>query len=179
MALIGALIIGGTGSDEKISDYLTEHYPVSGSAEEARNLSDWGVNFTYASMLVSAAVYDPVAIPVQQVGWEARNAISRNLKETFKRPRPDRSDNLSMPSGHTGKAAFAAHSAIHNLDGRHPHLATAIHGAAIMTAYMRVESGRHYPTDVLIGYALGKKMSDWTGVAVNVTSDYIGFTWEF
>ncbi len=159
IALIGALAIHFGGVDQKISDDLTKSYPISGSAEQARDYSDWGVNATNAAWLISGAIYDPVALPFQYVGDKARGALTVGWKRQSNRLRPDKSDRLSFPSGHSARASYRAHSAINNLDGRYPMIDAALLATAAATAFFRVESGRHYPTDVLVGYALGDYMA--------------------
>ena len=183
VALLLGLVFAGSSMDNNISDYLTSKYPLSGSAETARNISDWGKHSLKASMLISGLIYDPVAVPFQELGSRATSRIVSHVKHTSLRTRPDGSDRLSFPSGHATGASYRAHSTIQNLNGRYPHLETAIQAVAIGTAYFRVESGRHYPSDVLIGYALGKYMSDAVGNGVTFLFDRdqvsISKAWRF
>lgn len=60
------------------------------------------------------------------------------MKRAFGRPRPDRSDNMSFPSGHTGYAA-------------------AMGGWQVATsvAVMRQMAWKHYFTDTLGGFLVG------------------------
>src|SRR3712207_5371569 len=62
----------------------------------------------------------------------------------------------SFPSGHSASAfAFATGAALEL-----PALAAPLHPLAAAVAYSRVYTGAHYPSDVLVGSALG------TGIAV-------------
>ena len=58
----------------------------------------------------------------------------------------------SFPSGHTS-SAFAAASLINDNSGGV--LGVSAYGLAAMTGYSRMEAGRHYPSDVLAGAAIG------------------------
>ena len=83
------------------------------------------------------------------------------LKAITDRERPDGSDTESLPSGHATRAfAYVANSR-RNLDlmkmsgtARNAFKAWVTARAA-GTAWARVEGGKHYPTDVLVGAALG------------------------
>jgi membrane-associated phospholipid phosphatase len=83
------------------------------------------------------------------------------LKEGTGRTRPDASDDRSLPSGHASAAgAFTtlARRNVHTLSL--PPITDKIAnfslvGIAAGTAWARIEAGEHYPSDVLVGYALG------------------------
>jgi undecaprenyl-diphosphatase len=93
------------------------------------------------------------------------------LKRLGRRQRPDRAeddvpsarnvrmpDSLSFPSGHSA-AAFAFATGIGN---RLPLAAVPLHAAAGVVAYSRVHTGVHYPSDVVVGAALGTVLAQLT-----------------
>lgn len=78
--------------------------------------------------------------------------LTLGLKRVTGRTRPDGSDRRSFPSGHAAGAACAA--AVLWTD----HGATAgipAASIALYTCLSRVNLGRHYPSDVIIGAAIG------------------------
>lgn len=182
IALIVATGLAATGTDERVSDYLTKKRPVFGSAEVARDWSDWGVNATRSAQLITGAMTDTpvVTLAAQEVGSIVSRRFSSHAKQTSNRLRPDESDYRSFPSGHTGKASVYGNHAINNMERLGWDDYTWMVNATIgMTAYARVESGRHYATDVLVGYALGKWMSDLTNSVVSFNGEMITAEWRF
>jgi len=87
----------------------------------------------------------------------ATTASTHVLKYTVYKPRPDGSDNLSFPSGHTS-AAFQGASFIHHRYGFRKAILPYV--ASIYVGYTRVEANRHDWTDVAAGAALGV-ISNW------------------
>lgn len=79
------------------------------------------------------------------------------LKYTVYKPRPDGSDNLSFPSGHTS-AAFQGASFIHRRYGFRKAILPYV--ASMYVGYTRVEANRHDWTDVAAGATLGV-ISNW------------------
>ncbi len=78
-------------------------------------------------------------------------AVTTALKVSVNRRRPDGGGD-SFPSGHS-TAAFAAATLLWRNSG--PGVGVPACAIAAATAYSRVESGRHYPSDVLAGAAIG------------------------
>jgi hypothetical protein len=76
------------------------------------------------------------------------------LKETVRRPRPFEGGGSvhSFPSGHSS-GAFTAATLIERNSGEWA--AIPAYALAALTAYGRVSSARHYPSDVLAGAAIG------------------------
>lgn len=114
------------------------------------------------------------------VGWSA--AAAQWLKVTVGRERPvmytsdavsaaaDRDNRRSFPSGHT-TVAFSAATAYLVIAGREhlPHrtrTALLLYGAALATGVLRVEAGKHFPTDILSGAALGAGIG-WLAATVH------------
>jgi membrane-associated phospholipid phosphatase len=73
------------------------------------------------------------------------------LKSTVHRLRPGHGTH-SFPSGHSAMA-FSAATLIENNLG--PYAGIPAYGLAAFTGFERVESGRHYPSDVFAGAAIG------------------------
>lgn len=114
------------------------------------------------------------------VGWSA--VAVQWLKVAIGRERPvmytsgavaaasDRDNQRSFPSSHT-TVAFAAATAYLVIAGREhlPHrtrTALLLYGAALATGVLRVEAGKHFPTDVLGGAALGSGVG-WLAATIH------------
>jgi membrane-associated phospholipid phosphatase len=89
------------------------------------------------------------------------------LKKATDRTRPDGSDDESFPSGHTSSASAFKTLANRNLQSlslcktNRTLLRIGFTTLAAGTGWARVEAGRHYPSDVLVGYALGHFISSF------------------
>lgn len=100
--------------------------------------------------------------------------ITNILKATVKRYRPytyntalsieDRTNataRKSFPSGHTSSAAVATFFTAKVLTDIYPHskykplIWTAAATIPAVTGYLRYKAGKHFPTDILAGYAIG------------------------
>ena len=78
--------------------------------------------------------------------------VAYALKEIIERPRPlDGLERNSFPSGHTTLAFTMATVAGHEYTS----LRIPLYAAAFVTAFARIYLGRHYPSDVLAGAAIG------------------------
>jgi membrane-associated phospholipid phosphatase len=114
------------------------------------------------------------------VGWSA--VAVQWLKVAIGRERPvmytsgavaaasDRDNQRSFPSSHT-TVAFSAATAYVVISRREhlPHrtrTALLLYGAALATGVLRVEAGKHFPTDVLGGAALGSGLG-WLAATIH------------
>lgn len=165
--LAGAAILQIDNLDHRVSDWAIDHTPVYGSTQSAHHASD---DIQTAAGL--GAVGSWLAIP-DRGDWDAKlkggtveaGAILAEsvVTETLKlsdRTRPNGGSH-SFPSGHTAFVAVADTLTVRNLQavpiGASARSALAI-GADVMTiatAWARVEAGAHYPSDVLVGMAIG------------------------
>ena len=169
--LIGAGVVSIDDWDGEISDWAIENTPVFGSTEDAIEASD-----NLKSATTFAMVGTALAVPNGEGAWEwkperlllefgavqVNNLLTNGLKSATGRERPDGSDNRSFPSGHASQAFTRATLACRNVDqipslsnGWRVTLKTSFRVIAAGTAWARVEGGKHYPSDVLVGAALG------------------------
>lgn len=83
------------------------------------------------------------------------------LKNAAARERPNGADRQSMPSSHTSRSAVLTQLAERNLQSldlppqARAALDVALDGLTYATAWARVESGWHFPSDTLVGMSLG------------------------
>jgi membrane-associated phospholipid phosphatase len=83
------------------------------------------------------------------------------LKYTINRTRPDNSGHDSFPSGHASRTAACNTLASRNLqslelpDGARMGLRAGFLALSISTGWARLESKKHFPSDVLAGMAIG------------------------
>lgn len=85
-------------------------------------------------------------------GLVTTNLLAGGLKLATGRTRPDGSDRFSFPSAHTASACFAA-SFLWDKEGWRVGLPAAL--LAALVGLSRVDTGAHYPSDVLAGATLG------------------------
>jgi hypothetical protein len=137
---------------------------------------------------------------VQGSAAALNNELVFALKDATDRERPNRLDQQSFPSGHASNSAMFAILAsrnVHSMDLPSP-VATSLDIALYTTmagvAWERVESGYHYPSDVLAGIAMASfmgrfindtfmGMGDASGPmpVAGYSSDgyFIGVSWRF
>jgi len=171
--LTGALAIRIDNLDQRLSDWAVDHTPLFGSPSHAGVVSDY-----LRDALILEALALPLATPSGDTLGEwapaklqgyavefgaigAVGAATEVLKVEMHRHRPDGSDDMSFPSGHTSAAFSCATLANRNLDSIgaledvRPVLEVANTVLAAGAGWARVEAGKHYPSDVLFGAALG------------------------
>jgi membrane-associated phospholipid phosphatase len=159
--------------DRDLSDWAVEHTPVFGSTQGARDASTFLHGTALAAYLATV-----VATPARDDGggWAADKLrgvgvgaaavlanyeITMGLKHATDRLRPDGSNRESFPSAHTSGAAVYAMLAARNTellempDGAVTFAKWGLAALDVGTGWARVEGGRHYPSDVLAGMALG------------------------
>jgi membrane-associated phospholipid phosphatase len=174
--LAGAAVLQVDSWDEDVADWASDETPVFGSPEDA---DDWSDGLRIASAVGYAA--SVLATPSGDVdsdwllakaqgaavgagAFAATAGVTSGLKSLTSRERPDGSDDDSFPSGHASTAAVFGTLTVRNLqsiDVSSAMRTTLEIGAGAMTAgtaWARVEAGRHYASDVLVGIALGNFM---------------------
>jgi len=133
-------------------------------------LSDWWVkSLVIVGIALLADLWTrrfPVATLLAGVSYFVADGISSGLKRAFERPRPAAVDpavhplvptphSYSMPSGHA-TTAFAAALAAGLV---HPRLRLPLLALATLIAVSRIWLGVHYPTDVVVGAAIGSAVA--------------------
>lgn len=171
--LAGAAVLAIDDFDEKTSDWAVERNPVFGSDDSARDASDALMALLGAEALATALATPSGpdrgpwtqaklrGIAVEAVGVGSAQATTLVLKAATDRERPDSRGKDSFPSFHSSSSFACATLANRNLD--HIDLSERLRwtlktgnvALAAGVAWARVEGGRHYPSDVLFGAALG------------------------
>jgi membrane-associated phospholipid phosphatase len=210
--LAGAAVFRLTDWDQQVSHWAVNHNPVFGSTDNADSASDTlayaGGGILGLTILAAPDGSEPGPWLVDKgkgaVGDVAAvflaQGVSEGLKRATHRPRPDRTDNQSFPSGHATAAVSFATLASRNLEayplspGERTAANIGLGSLAAATCWARVEAGKHYPSDVLVGAALGYYVSavvndaflaSDAGTPVRATFDtsrrgaMIGLAWDF
>lgn len=165
----GLLQIGH--ADRHLSNWSSDHTPVFGSRHTAKSASDVMLGMSVALYGITA-----LAAPSYQDNWYSNKArglavgagaaiategVVVGLKTGINRQRPDDSGNDSFASGHAALIAVSAtmtYGPIDTLpvsDTSRFALKTLAVGLNVGTDYARVEGRKHYPSDVLVGAAIG------------------------
>ena len=171
--LLGAGIIAAGDFDHRISEWAVEQTPLFGSTDGAKDYSDIGrtvlVTEGFATAFLTPSGGDAgewawnktKGLAVEAGAFGLTGFATDGMKSAVGRIRPDRSGDNSMPSGHTSSAFSGMALANRNLDyiemNRHARTGIKVANIAMATsvAWARVEGEKHYPTDVLVGAALG------------------------
>lgn len=188
--LTGALAIRIDNLDQRLSDWAVDHTPVFGSPSRAGAVSDY-----LRDALILEALATPLTTPSGDMLEEwapaklkgyavefgaigAVGGVTEALKVGMHRHRPDGSDDMSFPSGHSSAAFSCATLANRNLDSIDAlydvrlmlEVANTVLAAGV--GWARVEAGKHYPSDVLFGAALGHFLTAFIHDAVmNLPTD--------
>lgn len=92
-------------------------------------------------------------------------ALVTGLKKVSHQLRPDGSNYLSFPSGHTANAFAAATFLSEEYKYKYKWMPYAAYGIAGTVGILRMANNRHYISDVLVGAGIGilsMKLSYWT-----------------
>ena len=159
--------------DKRISHWASDNNPVFGSRKNASKWGNYledsaGVAYFITTIATPSGDDPPDWLTAKAKGLALGATVSvitsRNttlIKGLSDRTRPDGSNNNSLPSGHASGTAVFTTLARRNLEsislspGRKLFADIGIIGIAVGTGWSRVEAKSHYPSDVLVGYALG------------------------
>jgi membrane-associated phospholipid phosphatase len=174
--LAGAAVLQVDSWDEDVADWASDETPVFGSLENAEDWSDGlrtasVVGYATSVLATSSGDVDGDWLLAKTKGalvgvgaLVTTSGITSGLKSLTSRERPNGEDDRSFPSGHASTAAVMGTLTVRNLQSidTSPALRTTLEiGAGAITAgtaWARVEAGAHYPSDVLVGIALGNFM---------------------
>jgi membrane-associated phospholipid phosphatase len=168
----GAIGFAVNGYDKKVSNWATQHHPIFGSEQNARNASDillcaLDVD-AVGTALATPSGDDPKnwayskakGVGVEGAAELVTAGMTSLIKDATGRTRPD-GGGKSFPSGHASGAFSSATLANRNLDSiplsEEVRLPLQVGNILLATsaAWARVEGRNHYPSDVLVGAALG------------------------
>ncbi len=132
---------------------------VSGTLGDRAILGDVGANGLVVASITLGLLCPGEGRTAKDETWNQAEAfaltlgVTEGLKALVGRHRPEgSSDTASFPSGHTAMA-FCAATLIERNCG--PKLGLLAYGVATLTGLSRIEAGKHFPTDVLAGAAIG------------------------
>lgn len=171
--LAGAALFQIDNFDHRTSDWAREHTPVFGSQ---KNAEQWSDDLRAASVLVHYATIAATPGGPDAGDWFVNKAkgtlvsvaavsstvlVTNTLKSVVDRERPNGDDSASFPSGHTSTSAVHTRLASRNLrsiemgDGWRTTADVGLAALTIGTSWSRIEAGWHYPSDTLVGMAIG------------------------
>jgi hypothetical protein len=171
--VVGAAALQVDHMDKRLSHYATTHTPVFGSQDAAGYAGHFCKQASQLAYLVTMVATPSGDTPKDwsfsklkglTVGGAAIASTSGAtgfLKNTTKRTRPNESDNKSFPSATTSRASVNATLASRNLDslplddGSRTAFRVGLFTLTAATGWARVEAEGHYPSDVLVGAAIG------------------------
>ena len=171
--LAAAAVFQVDGWDRRVSSWARRNTPVFGSEQNAFTWSDRlrsASSYVYfASVLATPSGDDPKAWMLDKlrgtaVGFAAIGVTDEEsslLKSAAARERPNGADDQSMPSSHTSRSAVLTQLAERNVESMdlppaaRTALDLALDGLTYATAWARVESGWHFPSDTLVGMSIG------------------------
>jgi hypothetical protein len=181
--LIGAAAFQIDDLDRRTSNWARDHTPVFGSQ---RSAEDWSDDLRKASVL---AHYITIAatpggddasewfmakmkgVIVDMAAVSATSMITRRLKTSTNRERPNGLAEESFPSGHTSSSAVHTRLASENLQsidmscGNRRLVDVGLTALTIGTGWARVEAGWHFPSDTLVSMALGNFLASFVNDA--------------
>ena len=171
--LAGAAALQVDDFDHRLSRWGRAHNPIFGSEANATRWSD-----RLRSASVGADIAAILFTPSGDFGGDwlldktkgylvnlaaATAAIESTalLQHTVTRERPNGANDHSFPSGHSAAASAYTRLATLNLEevpmggGARDALDAGLNALSFATAWARVEGGWHYPSDTLVGMAIG------------------------
>jgi hypothetical protein len=171
--LIGAAAFQIDDFDRRTSDWAREHTPVFGSQRHAEQWSDDLRDASAAAHYLTILATPSGDAPSEWIVNKAKGALvdaaavaatgftTNAIKDIADRERPNGDDSASFPSGHTSSAAVHTRLASRNLqsiemsEGWRRGADVGLTALTLGTSWARIEAGWHYPSDTLVGMALG------------------------
>jgi membrane-associated phospholipid phosphatase len=177
--LAGAAVFQVDNWDHRTANWAQERTPVFGSQRAAENWSD---DLRAASVLAHYATLAATPSGDTPHEWLMNKAqgtlvhiaavsstvlVTQTMKTTFDRERPNEQGTESFPSGHTSSSAVHTRLASRNLESiemsetARMSLDAGLYALTIGTSWARIEAGWHYPSDTLVGMALGNFLASF------------------
>lgn len=174
-----ALLLQIDHADRRISDWATKHTPVYGSQEKAdqrsEDLRSIAANTFYLSMVATPSGDEPVTwviskakgALIQQSAVGLNHALVNGMKKVTRRKRPLGDNDLSFPSSRSSIMTVYTSLSAKNIDTMNipRSVKTAgnigLYALLIAGSWGRIESGSHYPGDVLAGVSVGYFVSSF------------------
>ncbi len=181
--LAGAALFQIDDWDRRTADWAQEHTPVFGSQRSAEHWSDDLRTASALAHYVTIAATPSGDTPrewfinkakgtlVQAAAVSATVLVTQTVKSGLDRDRPNGQGGESFPSGHTSTSAVHTRLASRNLQSIDMSKATrtsldvGLYALTIGTSWSRIEAGWHYPSDTLVGMALGNFMASFVNDA--------------
>jgi membrane-associated phospholipid phosphatase len=181
--LVGAAVFQVDDWDRRTADWAQGRTPVFGSQ---RSAEDWSDHLRTASVLAHYATLAATPSGATPSEWfvdKARGTlvhvaavsgtvlVTRGLKTTVDRYRPNGLGTESFPSGHTSTSAVHTRLASRNLESiemaptARASLDVGLYALTVGTSWARIEAGWHYPSDTLVGMALGNFIASFVNDA--------------
>ncbi|MEM1436674.1 MAG: phosphatase PAP2 family protein [Pseudomonadota bacterium] len=172
LPLAGAAVLSIGSLDEDLADWGAREQPLFGG--KAADRSDLLLDLSRYSALATALL-----MPAERWSDRGQNllfaagtllangAVVEAGKSLSQRTRPNGRGNRSFPSGHASQAATGSVLTVQQLQaaGLSPPWQRVAHTgftlSAATTGWARIEARKHFPTDVLVGYALGNFMANF------------------
>ncbi len=177
--LAGALLMSVGDVDEEIVEWASDRTPLFGSRETANKASD-----TIRDTMMGGSIATIALTPSSDDLWAGvrgkayatavgvltiryTNVVIEEMKDEFRRKRPLTRSRDSFPSAHTAWAASFSALARRHLETmpisttQRTLLSGAFTAGTALTAWSRLEAGRHYPSDVLAGWGISNFLTLW------------------
>jgi hypothetical protein len=172
----GTLVFTVNHYDKNVSHWATSHRPLFGSENNASQAGDY-LLYTLEAETLATAIATPSGKDPKDWAYSKAKGVSVELeaelvtagvttllKDATNRTRPD-GGGKSFPSGHSSSAFSSATLSNRNLNSitmpEEMRMPLQIGNILLATGvgWARVEAGKHYPSDVLVGAALGHFLS--------------------
>ena len=181
LPLAGAAVLQIDNWDHRISSWARRETPIFGSQQSATEWSDRLRSASAYAYFATVAVTPGGEEPAPWLLDKARGLIvgaaaivvtdeeSALLKRAAGRERPNGQDDESMPSSHASRSAVLTELGRRNMqwvdvsETERTVIDAGLTAVTLGTGWARVEAGFHYPSDVLVGMAIG----DFNGAFFN------------